>query len=247
MILRGIAGALLASVVLGTFADARRTTSAAERPRCTMSLFSRTRDSLTIYALARGTNDTVLAGGGIVALRFPEGFRQRLPPVYGQVFRIDTIEDVGDVALRRAMAASRSREIVIVPWDYDMGCGVYRWTRSTRWVTPDSLGLFSLNVRPESLWVGGRPTFDALYATIRTYADGPFTFGPHSGEMRNSDGASVTLRLPVRDVFALYGALPSGYEKLDAAARARIRNFLRANPHILTTFPGTAIAQGWER
>jgi hypothetical protein len=126
---------------------------------CTMMLNPGARDSLTTTLLGRATHDTIEAGWGTVDR--PIWPRPRRA-VFGQLVRVDSMLGRDADLIRRALDARRSTEVLVVPWDYGMGCGIDLWRRSALWTTPDSTGLFSLRLRPESLWVSGRPTLDAF-------------------------------------------------------------------------------------
>lgn len=235
----GAAMIVLASPALNAFAG-----GVSESRRCTMSILPNVRDSLATYIVGTATEDTVLAGPGLVGRALHMGPRpgQR---VYGQVVRADTLNGVGAGFVRRAFAERRSRAAVIVPWAYDSGCAIDFWRHSARWVTPDSSGLFSVRRRAESLWVDGIPTFDALYASVRSYVHGPFGAGPGqlsamAGTMLESDRA-----LTPAEVFGIYIRLPARIDPTDTATIGRLRRWVRANPTLRARYPGNYILQGW--
>ena len=211
-------------------------------PRCTSEILPGARDSLTTTLLGRGTRDTLAAGGGDIvrSIWVPRG-----QVIYGQIVRADSMLGPGADIARRALDARQSTEVVIVPWGNNAGCGIDVWRWSALWLSPDSSGLFSLRLRSESLWVSGRPTFDALFAVNYSYADGPYTVGPHtangSGGTKLDGGGSMT---PV-EVFALYAALPPVGQSRDSSAIARLRAWVRANPSARTRYPGSQILQHW--
>lgn len=211
--------------------------------RCTMSILSTARDSVATYLLGRATPDTVLAGAEPVLSSF---WQRPNRAVYGQVVRVDSLSGPDAHATRGALTNRRSTEVVVVPWGYSSGCGPDFWRESARWTTPDSSGLFSVRVRPESLWIAGRPTFDALYASIYSYAYGPYTVGPHT---HFAATAGATLQgegsLTPAEVFTLYTMLPTFAQAGDAAATRRLRDWVRANPRVQRRFPGTYILSAW--
>jgi hypothetical protein len=47
------------------------------------------------------------------------------------------------------------------------------------------------------------------------------------------------------EVFALYAALPGVAQPSDSLAIARLRAWVRANPSVLTRYPGNQILQHW--
>jgi len=210
---------------------------------CTMRIFAHSRDSITTYLLGRSTADTILAGTGLVFPQSDAGWA-RHPGVFGQLIQVETLAGAHAEDVRKALAARRSSEVVVVPWGYDPGCGTDYWRRSARWTTPDSMGVFSLRLRPESLWVSGYPTFDARYASVYTYAYGPYTLGPHD-TVRNEGGTHLVSQstMSAAEVFALYMALPIGTG--DSTALARLREWVRANPTARTKYPGFMILPRW--
>ena len=207
--------------------------------RCTMGIRPGARDSLTTTLLGRATRDTVEAGGGLVDRSIWYWSRRA---IYGQVIRVDSMLGPGSDLARRALTARQSPEVLIVPWGNNPGCGIDVWRQSALWTTPDSSGLFSLRLRPESLWVSGRPTFDAFFARNYSYADGPYTVGPHF--VFNGSTGSDRSMTPA-ELFALYAALPPVTQPSDSIALARLRAWVRANPTARTRYPGNQILQGW--
>lgn len=210
---------------------------------CTMSKLSAARDSVTTYLLGRATPDTVLAGADPILSSFGQLSNRA---VYGQVVSVDSLSGPDAAAARGALTNRRSTEVVVVPWGYNSGCGPDFWRGSARWTTPDSSGLFSVRVRPESLWIAGRPTFDALYASLYSYAYGPYTVGPHT-RLAATVGATLLGEesLTPAEVFTLYTMLPTFAQAGDSAATRRLRDWVRANPRVQRRFPGTYILSAW--
>lgn len=233
---------IVAAVICGAVAP-RYSAHGSSIVRCFMRGFARSRDSATTYLLGRATADTILAGTGLVISQ-PDVSWARNPPVFGQLVQVERLEGAHAEDVRRVLAARRSSEVVVVPWGYRANCGIDFWRRSARWTTPDSEGFYSLRLRPESLWVSGQPTFDARYASVYSYAYGPYTLGPQDTVRYESGTHLVTQStMSVPDVFALYMALPIGFG--DSAALARLREWVRANPTARTKFPGFLIIAGW--
>lgn len=207
--------------------------------RCTMGIRPGARDSLTTTLLGRATRDTIEAGGGGVDPSIWSGSRRA---IYGQVIRVDSMLGPGSDLARRALKARGSTEVLIVPWGNNPGCGIDVWRHSALWTTADSSGLFSLRLRPDSFWVSGRPTFDAFFAGNYSYADGPYTVGPHF-VFNPSTGADRSMT--PAELFALYAALPPVTQSRDSVALARYRAWVRAHPTVRTRYPGNQIWQGW--
>lgn len=198
------------------------------------------RDASATYIVGAATADTILAGPGLVGRALPWVPRPA-PSVYGQLVHVDSLNGFGADRMERAFAERRSRAAVIVPWGYDPTCRTDFWMRSARWVTPDSSGLFNLRLRPESLWVAGRPTLDAEYADVRSYVGlRPDQLSALAGTVLASDRA-----LTPAEVFEIYIRLPMRFAPPDTAAIARLREWVRANPAFLARYPGNFILQRW--
>ncbi|MBK8246642.1 MAG: hypothetical protein IPK85_04490 [Gemmatimonadetes bacterium] len=121
--------------------------------------------------LARPGADTVEVGSGLVFDR-AAWLRRDPRKIFGQTMQLERIEGAGAERVRRANQERGSREVVLVPWGYDAGCGPYFWRGSAQWSTPDSVGVYVAELRPDSLWSAGRATFDVYVAEI-SYAYGP--------------------------------------------------------------------------
>jgi hypothetical protein len=222
--------------------DAAAHATTASSMHCSMGILPGARDSLTTTLLGRATRDTVAAGGGLVDRSI---WDRPDRAIYGQIVRVDSMLGPGAQVVRQALHARRSTEVLIVPWGNSAGCGIDVWRRSALWVSPDSSGLFSLRLRPESLWVAGRPTFDAFFAVNYSYADGPYTVGPHF-VFNDSAGARrprIDSMTP-SEVFTLYAALLTVANPSDSIGIRRLRVWLRANPRMRTRYPGNQILQG---
>lgn len=206
---------------------------------CTMGIAPGARASLnTMLLLGRATPDTIEAGGGVV----DQSIWRYDRVIYGQVVRVDSMLGPEANAVRRSLNARQSTEVLVVPWGNNQGCGIDIWRPSALWTTPDSSGLFAVRLRAESLWVSGRPTFDAFFARNYSYADGPYTVGPHT-VFNGPTGSKLegNPSMTAGEVFALYTALSS----VDSLAIARLRAWVRANPGVRTRYPGNQILQGW--
>lgn len=236
-----VALALLVAVATAPTRDGAIMTNVDETTRCSLGMYPPP-DSQTTYVLARGTDDTVVAGAGMIKLSAASP--RRTSPVYGQVLRVDSVTLANAPAIRGALAARRSNEIVVVPWSYAPDCGNAHWHATARWVTPELLGVFPLWLRPESLWVTNRPTFDAKQATIGAYGYGIGLTGPQT-VIRDRMRAAVPM-LSVTDVFTLVASLPVRGQTSDAESREPLLRLLRERPHLATTFPGNEIVQ-WYR
>ena len=241
-LLHGLALVLTATVVASQGRrDAAAHVETSSRTRCTMDILPGARDSLTTTRLGRATRDTIETGGGVVAWPIRVGSHRA---IYGQVVRVDSMPGPGADLARRALVARHHRGAHCSQGEQP-GCGNDVWRGSALWTTPDSSGLFSLRLRPTSLWVSGRPTFDAFFAGKYSYADGPYTVEPHtifSGPTgANLEGNASMTRA---EVFALYAALSAVAHSSDSLALARLRAWVRANPRGRTRYPGNQILPG---
>lgn len=201
-----------------------------------------TRDPRVTFVLGRAMRDTLFAGEGDIRT---SDTGTGTHPVYGQVVRVDSLSGPGAGLTRRALAKRGSSLVVVVPWDYGAACEPFTWRGSARWTSPDSSGLYSAQLRPESLWVAGHPTFDALYATVHSYAHGPYTLGPRRRFPGRRRGAIPEGSLTPGEVFSLYSRLPTLAQRSDTTATQELREWVRRNPRAQSRWPGTNILPVW--
>jgi hypothetical protein len=124
--------------------------------------------------LARATRDTARAGQGLVFQQRNTALQADQRPVFGQIVELERAVGAGaDRVLSTRPGTRGSVRAVVVPWRVDLACGPNFWRGSAQWTQPDSLAVYVAELRPDSLWVEGRPTFDALRAEVNTYAYGP--------------------------------------------------------------------------
>jgi len=241
-LLDGFALTATIAISVGILHEGERAATSSLVP-CTMEIFPGARDSLTTTLLGRAGRETIAAGAGVVDRWIVGRFG---PSIHGQIVLVDSILGAGADLTRRALDARQSTEVLIVPWGNNPGCGVDLWHHSALWISPDSSGLFSVRLRPESLWVSGRPTFDAFFAVNYSYADGPHTVGPHT-VIRGLTEANVDGKgsLTPAEVFSLYSALPAVGHESDSSAIERLRAWVRAHPSVRTRYPGNLILQRW--
>ena len=210
---------------------------------CSMGIEPGARDSLNnTLVLGRASNDTVAVSPNVVDQWTRPGPDH---PMYGQLVRVTSMLGPGAEPTRRAFRAQKSADAVIVPWGNSPGCSIYVWRYSALWTTPDSSGLYSVRLRAESLWAGGRPTFDAFYAGNYSYVIGPYTAGPHFAGF-DATGARVTKpSMTPAEVFALYSALSMIKGPGDSIGLSHARTWVRANASILTRYPAELILPRW--
>ena len=242
MLLGGFALTATIAVSVGTIHEGDRAATFSLVP-CTMEIFPGARDSLTTTLLGHAGRDTIAAGTGLVERSIVGRLGQS---IHGQIVLVDSMLGAGADLARRAIDVRQSTEVLIVPWGNNSGCGVDLWQHSALWISPDSAGLFSVRLRPESLWVSGRPTFDAFFAVNYSYAYGPHTVGPHT-VIRGLTDVNVDGKgsLTPGEVFSLYSALPAVGHASDSSAIERLRAWVRTHPSVRTRYPGNLILQQW--
>ncbi len=187
--------------------------------RCTKAVSVVAARDTSILMLARAKNDTVFAGGeerilssstfsGLRSLRasrlaFSDSFllMTRNLRAFGQIMVADSFVGPGSDRVRAAFTRSGSRDIVVVPWSYGTACETSFWYGTARFATPDQQGFYVLQLRPDSLWVERRPTFDAFEAQLYSYAPGTSIPGPG----KRFPGDTSTRRGPEpRQLFEMY-------------------------------------------
>ncbi len=220
--------------------------SAAARPLAAASLCSRipfpgTRDRLATYFVARALPDTILAGENGVHPDTNGGHwgAGSARNVYGQLVRIDTLGGASDTKLRQVLADRRSREVVVVPWDYDPACRPTYWSSSARWTDPGLMGFYRVRLRNEKEWADGRPTFDAFAADLTPYPYSPFYRAGYVG----TDALRSRPSLDAREFFSLSSALPVAIREGDSAALAPVRLWAAAHPALAEKYPADEILE----
>jgi hypothetical protein len=206
---------------------------------CSLSSFPLGRSSTGTYFVATTLSDTVLAGPGNVQLsQIGNGHwgPGRPRAVYGLLVRVDTLGGAQVASMRAAFARNRSREALIVPWDYDASCQPTYWTRSVQWVRPGSEGFYTVRARPPAEWINGRPTFDAFFADRHPYPHAPF----FQAGYRGTDALRTRPSLTPAEMFSLHEALPTASPR-DSAAVAPLRQWAAQHPDLAAKFPADVI------
>jgi hypothetical protein len=212
-----------------------------------------------MFMLATAKSDTVFAGGEerVLSNETLSGIKRilgasRVPFIdsiltrhnhyraFGQIMVADSFVGPGSDRVLAAFAISGSREIVVVPWSYGGDCQPYYWGRTARFATPNLQGVYVLLLRPDSLWVERRPTFDALDAQLYSYALGPNLTGP--GKMFPSDTSTRPGTEP-RRLLELYMRVPAS--KADTLRVRLLSQWLQANPDVQNTYPASKVLWGW--
>jgi len=179
------------------------------------------RPNLFVFVGTAGA-DTVRAGPGAVRYTLGEGHFGRGVPreIYGQVVTVDRVGDRTRALLQRLGAAHR-REVVLVPWDYSPSCEPVPWSRSARWMTPGTRGLFWVMPRDTAHWVAGVPTFDVYGPQFAPYPSAPGFQSPR-WRARAAAAGQDSILTP-EELLALYDVLPEYPRRGDSAyAAARV-------------------------
>ncbi|HEX4684492.1 MAG TPA: hypothetical protein VH277_17365 [Gemmatimonadaceae bacterium] len=206
---------------------------------CTLKLRRVSRDSSATYVLARSTRDTVLAGAGPIAGR-SRVVNQHPGPIHGQVVSAERIVGAHDAEIRAALRTRGSSEIVVVPWIRNPACAPSPWPWSAQYTTPGARGVFELQLRAESLWVDGRPTFDALPGALQTYAYGQHVDGPQS-DVRRSENPTPLPNLSIDEYWDLLMNLPRSGQTADSAALTHLWRWIDEHPDIRIRYPGNLL------
>lgn len=208
---------------------------------CSRMPFPPVRNRGATYFVATTLADTVLAGEGRVHPDSNEGHwgAGEAHAVYGQVVRIDTLGGANEAELFRLLEQRRSRDVVVVPWDYDPACRPTYWSSSARWIDPGLVGLYVVRLRDKSEWADGRPTFDAFAAAFTPYPYGPLYRAGYLG----TDALRSRPSLDAYEFFSLYAALPVDFPDSDSAVLAPVRRWAAAHPELAGKYPADEILE----
>ena len=240
--------ALLATALLRS-ADGMHGARASTRNAslCSVAPLPYGRNPTVTYFVGVALPDTMLAGPGRVRPSRGGGHwgpgRERT--IYGQLVRVDTLGGVQAGDVRNAFGRRGSREVLIVPWDYDAGCEPTYWTGSARWVTPDLSGFYTVTPRPRREWVEDIPTFDAFSADLEPYPHGAFFRAGYRG----TDALKTSPSLDARELFGLYNVLPvwEDIRHRDSTAFERVFEWARDNPELAARYPAQRIFENLGR
>ena len=212
---------------------------AAESMRCSLVFFPTGRSAGDTYFIGTARSDTMLAGPGTL---HPTGLGGhagdgRPRPVYGQLVRIDTVAGGHADDVRRALGRFSERDVLLVPWDYDPGCETTYWNRSARWVEPGLVSFYEARLRPDSLWVGGRPTLDVFYGSTKPYPHNPSFRADYGYTEEERSRASLTVheRFTFQEVLPVYEHGPSSTP--DSLRDQPLRRWVAANPELAKRYP----------
>jgi hypothetical protein len=198
---------------------------------CSLRLPWSINDPAMVPFIGTPTADTVVAGNG--AIRPIEAVGHfgigRARDIYGQRVRIDQL---GERA-RRVMPRGVTH-VVLVPWDYAMGCEEVPWSRSARWLPETATGLFRARLRAVEHWANGEPTFDLLTTNMQPYRETPAArTSPYESDYYPSK------RLSARALLAFYDEVPPDRLIPDSAAALAFARRLLADSALAGRYPVT--------
>jgi hypothetical protein len=180
--------------------------------------------------------DTVFAGAGTTTFNEEPGHfgRGRARPIHGQRVRV---VQLGERA-RRALPPG-VREVLLVPWDYDMSCQTAIWGPSARWVRDSAPGVFAARLRPRAHWAGDLPTLD-IVPFLQPYRDPPPDTTLRAGLPVRPDGRRYSIReslpyprLTAARLLRLFDALWEPNAPLDSATAHDYVARLRADTSLI--------------
>lgn len=151
----------------------------------------------------------------------------RGPAPYGQIVHIDRIGGPDSLRLRAALERSGG-EAVLVTWSIGGDCSTMRSLSPVPRYPQGERFFGTGRLRPDSGWVGDRPTFDAVPGLDKPYHEMPY---------RDADAPPIppdSARLSLAEYWTLYHALPD-YAALAAdttTALAPLRAWAREHPHL---------------
>jgi hypothetical protein len=217
---------------------------AAALPRvCSLVVVAVGRDTATTFLVGRALRDTIRTGPGSVRLGTPTQGGHWGPAssrtIFGQYVLVEQLGGKGAAAIESAFARSGGREVIVVPWDYDPACQPVPWARSARWITATEPGFYRVRLRPESLWVAGRPVLDAFHADIEPYPHAVLFQQGYRGTDALRRGPSLT----ASEYFELFAALPDWdrASREPAVALAELDAWERAHSVLARTYPAPEI------
>lgn len=210
--------------------------------RCSISFTPGARGRTTTVVLASATVDTLLVGAGAVSPSEHGGHSGTGAPgpIYGQVVDVIRFGGADSTRLATAFRQLRNTRALVVPWDYDPSCAPTRWTKGFAWVEPQAPGAFTLQLRPDSMWVNGLPVFDAFMAVLEPY---PAAYRAQ-GIRRSLEAPPDTPWLTPEEYFALLLATPpheEWSERPDSSWAATLA-WQSAQPDLADRYPATVIA-----
>lgn len=124
----------------------------------------------TVLFIGRATADTLRAGPGDVSYGITQGHfgpaGDRI--IHGQLIDVESLSSVD-----RTLLPLGVQRVVLVPWDYGADCSPTPWTRTARWITPGTRGIYHAELRKKSHWLNGVPVLDVYSPEYVPYIGSP--------------------------------------------------------------------------
>lgn len=236
MTARLLALSLLIPLVVGSTGPERAFDSS-----CTIEIHPFTVYPWTTYFLATPRSDTLPVGNGEADPSQTGGHLTTSihdRRVYGQVFDVEAIAGAEAPRVARAIGLRphswQPTKVAVAVWDYDAGCEPAKWGESFAWAPTGQRTVLLADLRPDSLWVDGIPTFDAFYGG-RIYP--PLWWG----YARAQAPSTVFTLLRTLPDFCLFHTDPQ-------TASARLDSIAERYPDAVATQPGKdilAVRRDW--
>jgi hypothetical protein len=206
-------------------------------PGCSIVIARSVRPSGTLQMTLRATPEMMPDRRRVAPLPSASDRRWISPwdtaTVFGQVFELVQVE----VSPRAARLRGHQR-VVLVWWTHGPGCQRMPPLPRPRQnvdelfllVRPEAWDGAAANLRPDSLWIGGLPTFDL--------SAGAWTYSPQEPRPTNLDPSvqGVLTILEYRDYFAHLPLAGSSREAREASWR-RLLEWAEADPRRWTLYP----------
>ncbi len=189
----------------------------------------------TMFMTGAATRDTLHAGPGAVEFGVSEGHfgNSGAKPVFGQVLSVTALGRRTPSGVRRAVAASGNR-VLLVPWDYGPDCRAVQWSGSARWLADTASGFFSAGLRDETHWVNGIPTLDVHAPQFLPYPAAVTRRGVLPRRPLAADSM-----LTASQLLELTDEMPTHEDllkRLDTAA-VSLRAWIASRPELATLYP----------
>lgn len=204
--------------------------------RCSPVLTPQLRGERTTVLLLRPSSDSAGAGPAPFALGSNSVRREAAPPgpTRGQLMEVRRFAGHDGARIRAAFRKTGLSRVLVVPWGFDASCQPTRWRGNAVWLTPDQLVTTTLVLRPDSLWAGSTPVFDATM-TGGLYVGGADVVG------RDTPSPSAKPALDASEFFAALTAFPTFEATQRAPERTwrLVQAWQHAHPSLADRYPVT--------
>ena len=187
--------------------------------------------SNTVNFIGTALADTVQTGPGDIKYEVAGGHfgpaRDRV--IFGQRVSVEQLS-----AAERRLLPGNTREMILVPWDYDAACQPTPWSRSARWIPSGTRGIYNARLRAPSHWVRGVPTLDVM-------APGGIPYTGHVASTR-TNGAPL---LSIEELFSIAQLVPDpDSQRIDAERATRpLREWAQQRPELAEREPAKTVVR----